>query len=91
MRNRRKSVKLLIELSSRRLLPWMLLACSLFCLSALGKADPEAQKKVLILYATRKDAPGTSILERVFQKTLSDGLAGRLDYYGEYIDVERFP
>jgi hypothetical protein len=84
-------MKPLIESFSGRSLFRIILAGLLVCLSVPAKASPEAQKSVLILYATRKDAPGTGILERVFQKTLSDGLAGRLDYYGEYIDVARFP
>src|SRR5262245_32194495 len=58
---------------------------------APAKVDRETQKRTLILYTLRKDLPFTSVLERVYQKTLSDGLAGRLDYYAEYIDVARFP
>jgi len=58
---------------------------------APAKLDRETQKRTLILYTLRKDLPFTGVLERVYQKTLSDGLAGRLDYYAEYIDVARFP
>jgi len=58
---------------------------------APAKADRETQKRALILYTLRKELPFTDALERVYQKTLSDGLAGRLDYYAEYIDVARFP
>jgi signal transduction histidine kinase len=74
-----------------RSLPRVILACALFCISAPAKTDSEAQKRTLILYALGKDAPATSVPEGVYQKTLSDGLAGRLDYYAEYIDVARFP
>jgi signal transduction histidine kinase/ABC-type uncharacterized transport system substrate-binding protein len=56
-----------------------------------AKAGGVAQKRALILYTLRKDLPFTGVLDRVYQKTLSDGLAGRLDYYAEYIDVARFP
>jgi PAS domain S-box-containing protein len=58
---------------------------------APARADREAQKRALILYTLRRELPFTGILERVYQKTLSDGLAGGLDYYAEYIDVARFP
>ncbi len=87
----RNSMRFLIKWACRRLLPWMMLICGLFCISAVAKTDPDAQKRVLVLYATRKDAPSANAFERVFQKTLSDGLGGRLDYYAEYIDVARFP
>jgi hypothetical protein len=58
---------------------------------APAKVDRETQKRTLILHTLRKDLPFIGVLERVYQKTLSDGLAGRLDYYAEYIDVARFP
>ena len=57
---------------------------------APAQADHETQKKVLVIHASRQDAPYTVLIERAFRKTLGDGLAGHLDYYTEYIDFGRF-
>jgi len=48
------------------------------------------QKRVLVIYSSREDAPYTALIESACRKTLSDGLAGRLDYYSEYLDLARF-
>ena len=60
--------------------------------AAGASASPIAppQKKVLVVHASRIDAPYTQLVERAFRKTLSEGVRGRLDYYTEYIDVGRF-
>ena len=49
------------------------------------------QKQVLVLYATRRDAQIAVVGERDLPRILEDGLAGRVDYYSEFIDQSRFP
>jgi hypothetical protein len=51
----------------------------------------DLQKKVLVLYATRRDAQIVSVGERELPRILADGLEGGLDYFSEYIDRARFP
>jgi signal transduction histidine kinase len=57
---------------------------------APARDNAAAQKKVLVVHASRIDAPYTQLVERAYRKTLGEGLGGRLDYYSEYIDVGRF-
>jgi signal transduction histidine kinase len=54
------------------------------------RVESAPQKKVLVVHASRIDAPYTQLVERAFRKTLSEGLHGRLDYYVEHIDIGRF-
>jgi PAS domain S-box-containing protein len=81
-----KSTKYLIGFSLSLLLLWAILACSQLGLASTGND----QKKVLVIYSSREDAPYTALIETACRKTLSDGLAGRLDYYPEYVDLGRF-
>lgn len=74
-----------------RSLSRLTLACIILNFCALARASDEAQKRVLVLFALRKEGPAHVVLERVFQETLRKGLDVRLDYYSEYIDVARFP
>ena len=74
-----------------RLLPAflaILLSATLCPLS--GQAQEEAQKKVLVFHLMRRDDAAVIASERVYQKTLTDGLPGRLDYYTEHVDLARF-
>ena len=68
----------------------LLVACALAAvLCPLSAQTP--QKAVLVLIATRRDAPASTMLDTTIRSVLNDGLAGRLDYYTEYIDATRFP
>ncbi len=82
--------KQLLSTDATRLL-LLVLACLIFTSPIHAQSPVERQKRVLVIYSMRKSAPVTDISERVFQKNLSAGLAGHLDYYNEYIDVVRFP
>jgi signal transduction histidine kinase len=72
----------------------------MLCVLALLLADgPEpvcaqvvdgAQKKVLVLYLMRRDGTSAPVAEPIYQQTLTEGLGGQLDYYGEYVDLPRF-
>ena len=49
------------------------------------------QKRVLVLYSTRRDAQIAIESERELPGILEQGLSEGLDYYSEYIDRARFP
>jgi signal transduction histidine kinase len=49
-----------------------------------------AQKEVLVLYSTRRDAQIAIVGERELPRILDNGLAEGVDYYSEYIDQARF-
>lgn len=71
------------------------LAWSLLCSSALaqavnGEQKAGSQKRVMLLYSQRKDGPYSAAFERVMQQTLNEGMEGRIDFYQEYIDEQRF-
>ncbi|HWN99645.1 MAG TPA: PAS domain S-box protein [Blastocatellia bacterium] len=75
----------------QRSLPWVASACLLLALTTPARAAEGTQKRVLVLYAVRKEAPAPVVFENTYQKTLQEGLADSLDYYSEHIDVARFP
>jgi PAS domain S-box-containing protein len=50
----------------------------------------EAQKKVLVFHLMRRDDAAVLANDRVYQKVLTDGLAGQIDYYSEHVDLARF-
>lgn len=60
--------------------------------SPAAQAEDPLQKRVLVLYALRQDAPAFSIQESTYRRTLGDGLGGNtvLDYHSEYLDIARF-
>jgi signal transduction histidine kinase len=57
---------------------------------AFSSASRDRNKRVLVLFTARRDAPYTIAVENVFRQTLVNGLSGRLDYYTEFIDLSRF-
>jgi PAS domain S-box-containing protein len=66
---------------------------ALLCAAAMPTsiAGQERQRSVLTLYPTRADAPAVAAIDRTLPQVLTEGLAGQLDYYAEYIDLARFP
>ena len=54
-------------------------------------AQGDHNKKVLVLYSTRRDAQFSVVGENELPRILDDGLARNLDYYTEFIDITRFP
>jgi signal transduction histidine kinase len=70
---------------------WLALVCAPHILVDSAFAQDRAQKRVLTLMGLRREAPLTTVVHRDFQRMLGTGLAGRLDYYSEYIDLARFP
>src|SRR5215831_962121 len=78
---------------ARRIRSARLIAVSLFVLiSQTAFAAPlgEQQKRVLVIYSSRKDAPYIATVERAYLTTLTDGLSGHFDYYAEFLDLSRF-
>jgi signal transduction histidine kinase len=71
------------------LLVWALLPVALS--AAQSEGDPSRQKRVLVLYSTRRDAQIATLGERELPRLLASGLPEGVDYYSEYIDRARFP
>ena len=90
MKCKRRSKTFSIALPLAALLPWVILAWLLLGSVAAAETPANGQKKVLVIYSSRQDAPYTALIENACRKTLSEGLAGRLDYYPEYVDLGRF-
>jgi hypothetical protein len=55
----------------------------------LSAADP--QKKVLVVYSTRRDTQFSTVGDQTLPRLLERGLGTKADYYAEYIDAARFP
>src|SRR5262245_37123438 len=53
-------------------------------------AQVNGQKRVLVLHLMRRNDSSTLANERTYQRVLTNGLGGRLDYYSEYVDLARF-
>src|SRR3954468_5448461 len=53
-------------------------------------AAQNAQKRLLTLYATRRDAQVVTVGDRVLQELIGQGLPDGIDYYSEYLDQGRF-
>ena len=58
--------------------------------AAQGLQEPDRQKTVLAFYSTRRGTPSAVVLDSALERTLGTGLAGRLDFHVEYIDLARF-
>jgi signal transduction histidine kinase len=70
--------------------PWI--ACAVLAATLLGEGiSVAAQKDVLVIYSTRRDAQIVLVGERELPRILDQGLTEGNDYYSEYIDQARFP
>jgi len=63
----------------------MLFGCLLVTLHGQNASDTRS-KRVLALHVVRRDSPG---FDDTFRSVLREALANRLDYYSEYIDLNR--
>src|SRR5712672_2296068 len=59
-------------------------------LEATAAVGQDVQKRVFVLYSTRRDAQIVVVGDRELQKMFSEGLPGGVDYYSEYLDQGRF-
>jgi signal transduction histidine kinase/CheY-like chemotaxis protein len=50
-----------------------------------------SSKSILVLYWYNKDYPGNAIFDRHIPADLRSGTHGRLEYYSEYLEENRFP
>jgi PAS domain S-box-containing protein len=50
-----------------------------------------APKRILVLYWYNKDFSSNVIFDRSFQASLKSAPAGRIEYYTEYVESDRFP
>jgi PAS domain S-box-containing protein len=83
--------RFLLTLCTRRLL--LLLLATLLSAAfspVFAQVENDAQKKVLVFHLMRRDDASVLASERVYQKTLTDGMTGQLDYYTEHVDLARF-
>jgi signal transduction histidine kinase len=67
-------------------------ALAVSCLTWLLAVPPvfAQQHRVLTLLATRQDAPPSIVYDDVIRSVMTEDLGGTLEYYSEYLDVERF-
>src|SRR3954463_13770519 len=68
----------------------VLIVLAPFALAAAAYAQT-GQKRVLVLYSTRRDGQFSIVGERELPRVLDVGLSGNLDYYAEFIDLARSP
>jgi hypothetical protein len=70
---------------------WLLAALILLGPLALAvvAAAQTGQKRVLVLYSTRRDSQFSIIGERELPRVLDVGLSRNLDYYAEFLDLAR--
>ena len=69
----------------------LLIGAALGCLAQPDTLRAQdAQKKVLILYSTSREAGIAAVGERQLPRILDNGLDRRLDYHSEFIDAGRF-
>jgi len=70
------------------------LAIGLMPLAATAAAaggDEGAQKRVLVVYSTRRDTQLPTLGDREMPRLLEEALSAKPDYYSEYVDGARFP
>ena len=70
----------------------LLIVVAFLVLSPLDVAwAADGQKKVLVLYSTRREAQVSIVGDRELPRILDGGLIEGLDFYSEYVDQSRFP
>ena len=81
-------------LGTTRLVPDRLVAGILSFATALALVPvlhAQAQKRVLVVYSTRRDAELSLSGDRDFPRIVAAELKSDIDYYSEYLDLPRFP
>lgn len=71
-------------------LVWLLAGTAIATAQEPAAPEVRAQKKVLVVHSSRRDAPYTVLVEDALRRTISDALGRHVDYYAEYIDAARF-
>jgi signal transduction histidine kinase len=70
---------------------FVLLVACVAAVPSLRVAGQDRQKKVLVVYSTRRDTLLPTIGDREIPKLLTSVLPTHPDYYSEHIDAARFP
>jgi signal transduction histidine kinase len=73
-----------------RALAWIVLTATLLAWPQEARAA-DGQKKVLVIYSTRRDTQLATIGDRLLPRLLAEGAGAQPDFYSEYIDSARFP
>jgi signal transduction histidine kinase len=69
---------------------WLLLPLMLSTPRGAAAQQADRQKKVLVLYAPRRDAQIVLIGDRQLPRILEDGVTQTIDYYSEFLEPGRF-
>lgn len=77
--------------SLARFLLLLLITCTGATTWAAADESVRVQKRVVVIYPARPDAPVPAVMNPAFKKVLEEGLSGQLDLHMEYIDLFRFP
>jgi signal transduction histidine kinase len=59
--------------------------------AAAAGGDDGVQKRVLVVYSTRRDTQLPTLGDREMPRLLEEALSAKPDYYSEYVDGARFP
>src|SRR5689334_20062952 len=76
------------------LIPAHFLVCILSFVFSVGLSPvghAQEQKRVLVLYSTRRDAELSTFGDRDFPRIVAEEMKSNIDYYSEYLDMPRFP
>ncbi len=71
---------------SRRLIAFVTMCVCLYASPYAQDTTDTRSKRVLALHVVRRDSPG---FDDTFRSVLRQALSGRIDYYSEYIDMNR--
>ncbi|MCI0387717.1 MAG: PAS domain S-box protein [Acidobacteria bacterium] len=76
--------------SAARLLVWAVLAFSIISHAAPAESNVSEQKQILILSHIKKDSPFQNYVGGILKKAITDHYTGRIDFYEEFVDSNRF-
>src|SRR5215467_5383843 len=71
--------------------PLLVIPIAWLMLSSAWAQQSAVPKRVLVLYWYNRDYPGDLEFERYFQASLLSGSRGKIEYYPEYLDAQKFP
>ena len=75
---------------ARAVLATVLLLAASYVHPCVAQAQ-DSQKKVLVIYSTRRDTQFSIVGDRTMPDLLEKGLGAEVDFYSEHIDGARFP
>jgi len=88
----RTSLTLLLVRDARIVLAAAVLACSIAAAPPAARAQSARQPvRLLMLYGLPPDAPVVSVFTQRLRQTLRDETTSPVEFYEEYLDLDRFP